>query len=88
LCGPDRHIRKSNCSLFVTGPYFVEAARRALILALLIHAAPAAVGEFQITSPENIAPMTMPCWSKRQLAAAMTKGKFEPVVCGTKWEVI
>jgi hypothetical protein len=57
-------------------------ATRALILALLILAAPATAEEFQINPPENIATMTMPCWPRRQLSEALTLAKFEPVVRG------
>jgi hypothetical protein len=55
---------------------------RALTLALCLVAGTATAEEFQIVKPNNISTMTMPCWPEQQLAHAMTRAKFEPVVRG------
>jgi len=38
--------------------------------------------EFEISRPDDIATMTMPCWENRQLSIELGKAKFEPVTRG------
>lgn len=54
---------------------------RALI-ALLLLVAPASADEFQITTPQSLATVTMPCWQDRKLSEAMTRAEFDPITHG------
>ena len=56
-------------------------AIRALI-ALLLFVSPAAASEFKIRPPESVATVTMPCWSDRKLAKALTRSEFDAVARG------
>jgi len=55
---------------------------RALILTLLVFPATVHAGEFKISPPSNTARMTMPCWPRTQLSAALNDAKFQAVVRG------
>lgn len=55
---------------------------RALILTLLVLPMTAHAGEFKISPPTNTARMTMPCWKRTQLSAALNGAQFDPVVRG------
>ena len=55
---------------------------RALIATMLLLVAPATAAEFEIKPPQSMATVTMPCWSDRELAKAMTRAKFDPIAHG------
>ncbi len=55
---------------------------RALILTLFVLPTTAHTGEFNISPPTDTARMTMPCWERTQLSAALNVAQFDPVVRG------
>ena len=55
---------------------------RALILILLVLPTTIYAGEFKISPPSDTARMTMPCWKRAQLSAALNGAQFDPVVRG------
>ena len=55
---------------------------RALILTLLVFPATVHAGEFKILPPTETARMTMPCWERTHLSAALNDAQFEAVVRG------
>lgn len=54
---------------------------RALV-ALLFFTTTASASEFEISPPNEIARVTMPCWSDRKLAQALTRSDFDAVARG------
>ena len=55
---------------------------RVLILTLLVLPTTAHTGEFKISPPTETARMTMPCWERTHLSAALNDAQFEAVVRG------
>ena len=55
---------------------------RALIAALLVVSTPVAAAEFSIERPASLATVTMPCWTDRKLAEALTRSDFDAVARG------
>ena len=52
------------------------------LVALLFLTTTTHAGEFKISPPTETARMTMPCWKRAQLSAALNGAQFDPVVRG------
>ena len=52
------------------------------LVAMLFIATTASASEFEIERPASMATVTMPCWSDRKLAQALTRSDFDAVVTG------
>ena len=53
-----------------------------LLVALLFFTTTASASEFEIERPASMATVTMPCWSDRKLAEALTRSDFDAVARG------
>lgn len=54
---------------------------RTLVAALFLTTT-ASAAEFEISPPNEIARVTMPCWADRKLAQALTRSDFDAVATG------
>ena len=53
-----------------------------VLIFLVCFTVPSVAKDFEITRPDNIATMTMPCWSSRELSETLTVAQFDSVTHG------